>query len=105
MGGLKKGSSGMADRKVDLGTKIASAAAAMAAAFVARKVITMAWTKATGKEPPTHPEDPQVALIEALSWSVLTGVTVEAARLLATRAAARRTHSGPDGELANAADG
>jgi hypothetical protein len=88
----------MADRKVDLGTKIISAVAAMAAAFIARKLITFVWTKATGKEPPTHPEDPQVALTEALSWSVLTGVSVEAARLLATRAAARRAYSGPDGE-------
>ncbi len=94
-----------ADRKVDIGTKVVSAVAAMAAAFVARKVITFAWTKATGKEPPTHPEDPQVALAEALSWSMLTGVTVEAARLLATRAAARRTYSGPDREPASAAKG
>ncbi len=90
---------------IDLGTKVVSAVAAMAAAFVARKVISFVWTKATGKEPPTHPEDPQVALTEALGWSVLTGVSVEAARLLATRAAARRTYSGPDCEPANAADG
>ncbi len=95
----------MADRKVDLGTKVVSAVAAMAAAFVVRKVITFAWTKATGKEPPTNPEDPQVALTEALTWSVLTGVSVGAARLLATRAAARKTYSGPDREPANAADG
>jgi len=92
-----------AERKVDLGTKIVSAVAAMAAAFIARKLITFVWTKAVGKEPPTNPEDPQVALAEALGWSVLTGVGVEAARLLATRAAARRTHSGPDREPANAA--
>ena len=72
-----------ADRKVDLSTKVISAVAAMAAAFVARKVVTFVWTKATGKEPPTHPEDPQVKLTEALGWSMLTGVTVEAARLLA----------------------
>jgi Protein of unknown function (DUF4235) len=95
----------MADRKVDIGTKVISAVAAMAAAFVARKVVTLAWTKATGKEPPTHPEDPQVGLGEALGWSMLTGVTVEAARLLATRAAARRTYSGPDYEPTKAADG
>ena len=94
-----------ADRKVDLGTKVASAVAAMAAAFVARKIVTFAWTKVVGKEPPTHPEDPQVALTEALGWSVLIGITVEAARLLATRAAARRAYSDPDGELVNAADG
>ncbi|MFY9933268.1 MAG: DUF4235 domain-containing protein [Streptosporangiaceae bacterium] len=94
-----------AEKKVDLGTKVVSAVAAMAAAFVARKLITFAWTKAVGKEPPTHPEDPTVALSEALTWSVLTGITVEAARLLATRAAARRTYSDPDSERATAADG
>jgi NhaP-type Na+/H+ or K+/H+ antiporter len=88
----------MADRKADIGTKAVSAIAAMVAAFVARKVITFAWTKITGKEPPTHPEDPQVALSEALGWAALTGVTVEAARLLATRAAARKTYSGPECE-------
>ena len=52
--------------------------------------VTVAWTKATGKKPPTNPEDPQVALTEALSWSVLTGITVAAVRLLAIRAVARR---------------
>ena len=102
-GRVEKGSSGMADRNVDLGTKITNAVAAMAAAFVARKLITLAWTKATGKEPPTHPEDPQVGLGEALGWSVLTGVSVEAARLLATRAAARKAYSGPDRETTKTA--
>jgi Protein of unknown function (DUF4235) len=93
------------DRKLDIGTKVFSAVVAMAAAFVARKVITLAWTKATGKEPPTHPEDPQVAVTEALGWSVLTGVTVEAARLLATRAAVRRAYNFPESERATAVDG
>jgi Protein of unknown function (DUF4235) len=94
----------MARNKTDLGTKLISGLAAMIAAFLARKVVTFAWTKATGKQPPTHPEDPQVALSEALGWSVLTGVTVGAAKLLATRAAARRTRSGPDSEPITAAD-
>ena len=75
-----------------------SAVASLAAAFVARKLITFVWTKAVGKEPPTHPEDPQVALAEALGWAVLTGISVEAARLLATLAAARKTYSGPERE-------
>ena len=88
----------MADRKTDIGTKMISAVAAMAAAFIARKAVTFAWTKVTGREPPTDPEDPQVALAEALGWAALTGVTVEAARLLATRAAVRRTYSGPESE-------
>jgi hypothetical protein len=93
------------DRQVDIGTKVVSAVAAMAAAFVARKIIKFAWTKATGKEPPTHPEDPQVALAEALGWALLTGVAVEAARLLATRAAARKAYSGPDREPVTSAKG
>ena len=85
------------DKKVDPGTKVFNALTTMAAGFVARKLITFAWTKVTGKEPPTNPEDPQVAFVEALSWSVLTGVTVAAFRLLAIRAAARRraTRRGP----------
>jgi hypothetical protein len=94
-----------AERNVDLGTKVVGAVAAMAAAFVARKLITFAWTKTTGKEPPTHPEDPRVALTEALGWSVLTGIGVEAARLLATRAAARKAYSGPERETGDAAEG
>jgi hypothetical protein len=81
--------------RVDLGTRIIGGVAAMIAGFIVRKVITSLWTRTTGKEPPAHPEDPQVALGEALSWAVLTGVGVEAARLLATRAAAKRAHHEP----------
>jgi NhaP-type Na+/H+ or K+/H+ antiporter len=88
----------MADSKPDLGTRLTTAVVAMAAAFVARKVITFAWTKITGKEPPNHPEDPRVKLGVALGWSTLTGVTVEAARLLATRAATRRAYDGAEGD-------
>lgn len=82
----------------DVGTKVIGTVAAMAAAFVVRKLITVAWTRVTGKEPPVHPEDPQVGLGEALGWAVLTGVGVETARLLATRATARKAHSSRDTE-------
>ena len=92
-------------KKDDFGTRVFNTLTTMAAGFVARKAVTFAWTKVTGKEPPTNPEDPRVALIEAFSWSVLTGVTVAAFRLLAIRAVARRTHSDADREPANAADG
>ncbi len=93
-----------AGKKADLSAKVISAVAAMIATFLARKVVTFAWTKATGKEPPAHPEDPDVALPEALGWSMLTGVIVGAAKLLATRAAARRTHGNPDSDPATATD-
>ncbi len=97
----------MADihKKDDFGTRVFNTLTTMAASFVARKAVTFAWTKVTGKKPPTNPEDPGVAIVEALSWSVLTGVTVAAIRLLAIRAVARRTLSAADREAASAADG
>jgi hypothetical protein len=60
------------------------------AAFAAKKLLTMGWKAVTGKAPPEHPEDPQVAIAEALIWGVALGATVAAARLLATRATSRR---------------
>lgn len=66
----------------------------MASSFVAgslaRKAITLGWKRITGKEPPTDPEDPDVALMEALAWSLVVGVGVEVARLLITRAVTAR---------------
>jgi hypothetical protein len=72
-------------KKADMGSRVANAVAGMAAAFVMRKLLTFTWTKVTGKEPPDSPEDPQVALGEALAWGVLMGAGVAAARLLASR--------------------
>lgn len=87
----------MAD-KGDLGWRVLAGAAAFGGGFVARKVITIGWKKATGKEPPTNPESPEVAIGEAIGWAVVMGVGMELARLLATRAAASRWQKG-HGEL------
>lgn len=81
----------------DKGSKALGSVAAFAAAFATRKVITLAWRQVTGKEPPTDPQDPQVGILEALSWAVLMGVGIETARLLAMRAAARKTRQLADG--------
>jgi Protein of unknown function (DUF4235) len=92
----------MADRdKENMGNKIVSGLATMLAAIAARKVLMFVWTKATGKEPPTNPEDPRVALAEALSWSALVGITMATARVLAVRAVSRKS-TGVDHEPANA---
>ncbi len=96
----------MADKaKDDMSTRIVHGLTAMSAAFAARKLLMVAWTKATGKKPPTDPEDPQVALAEALSWSVLVGIAVGAVRVLAIRAVSRKTLGSADREHADAADG
>lgn len=78
-------------------SRAVSALVGAGAAFAARKLLIFGWKTVTGKAPPEHPEDPQVALGEALIWGVVLGAAVAAARLLATRATTRRPASG-DGE-------
>ncbi|HLI37627.1 MAG TPA: DUF4235 domain-containing protein [Streptosporangiaceae bacterium] len=85
----------MSDKQESFGIRAVGGLAALAAAYVARKIIARAWTRAVGKEPPAHPEDPQIGLAEALGWAVVTGVGMEAARLLAARAATRPFRSSP----------
>jgi hypothetical protein len=71
-------------------SRAVSALVAAGAAFAVRKLLIVGWKTVTGKEPPEHPEDPEVALSEALIWGVVLGAAVGAARLLATRATTRR---------------
>ena len=71
-------------------SRLVSALATTGAVMLARKVVTLAWTRTTGKQPPTDPADPAVSILQALTWAVVAGITVEAARVFATRATARR---------------
>src|SRR5262245_9717861 len=81
----------MPDKGGDFGSKAVTTLAGAAAAFVARKVIIFAWTRATGKEPPGKAEDPDVAIGEALAWTVVLGIGVAVARMLAIRFATRQS--------------
>ena len=87
----------MAGKQGNAGNRALTALVGFGAAFAARRVIQFAWKKITGKEPPEHPEDPQVALGEALAWGVLIAAGVAIARLLATRVAIKRI-VGPGGD-------
>jgi hypothetical protein len=73
----------------DPGSRLVAALATTGAVMLTRKVVTFAWTHITGKQPP-NAADPAVSIAQALSWAVVTGITVEAARVFATRATARR---------------
>ena len=75
----------------DYGSKAVTTIAGAAAAFVARKAIAFAWTKATGREPPGKAEDPDVAIGEALAWTIVLGIGVAVARVLAIRVATRQS--------------
>jgi hypothetical protein len=74
----------------DFGTKAMVAAAAFGAAFVTRKVLVFGWKKITGHEPPAE-QDLSVSWVEALSWAVVVGVSIQSARMLATRLVTKRT--------------
>jgi hypothetical protein len=74
----------------DASGKVMALAATFVAGTIVRKIITAIWTRTTGNEPPTDPHDPDIALKEALGWSIVMGVGMEAARLLASRAVAAR---------------
>ncbi len=97
----------MADNefKEDRSARLMYMLTATSTAFLARKALILAWTKATGKRPPMNPEDPQETLAEALGWSVLVGVTVAVVRVLAIRAVSHKAIGGTNREPANAADG
>jgi Protein of unknown function (DUF4235) len=83
----------MSGKQVEGGNRMLTAVVGLAAAYGARKVIHFIWKQITGKEPPEHPDDPDVALGEALAWGIVVGVGMQTARMLATRATVR--HGSP----------
>lgn len=80
----------MAKKDGEVAPVVLGMVAGFAAEFVTRKALTFAWTRATGEEPPTDLESPDVSLGRALSWAVVAGVGVEVARVLAVRAARKQ---------------
>ncbi len=91
------GKSGAA--KGSAGSRVVTALVGAGAAFGARKLLFFGWKKITGKEPPEHPEDPQVGLGEALIWGVVLGAGVHTARCSrpGPRPGGRSGESGSDG--------
>lgn len=79
--------------KASLGSRMVTALVGAIAAYTTRKLLFFAWKQVTGKEPPEHPEDPQVALREALAWGILLGAGVHTAKMLASRATNRQAKS------------
>jgi hypothetical protein len=61
--------------------------------FLLRKLLATAWTKVTGRVPPTDLTDPKVTLPEALAWVVATGIVVETARFAFVRSTMRKSLS------------
>ena len=90
---------GTSDKGESGATKAMAALAAVGAAWLARKVITFGWKQVTGKEPPGDPQDPHVGVVEALSWAVILGASIEGARMMAMRVATRKMRRATAGEI------
>jgi hypothetical protein len=80
------------NNKKDSGSnaRLVTTVATTGGVFLLRKLLATAWTKITGKVPPTDLTDPKVTLPEALAWAVATGIVVEAARFAIVRSTMRK---------------
>jgi hypothetical protein len=72
-------------------TRLATTVATAGGVFLLRKLLATAWTKVTGKEPPTDLSDPKVTLVETLIWTVATGIIVDTARFAIVRSTMRKS--------------
>lgn len=72
-------------------TRLVTTVAVTGGVFLLRKLLATAWTKITGKVPPTDLTDPRVTLPEALAWAVATGIVVETARFAIVRSTMRKS--------------
>jgi hypothetical protein len=87
----------MSKKKSDDSTHLANMLLMAGGLFLLRKLLAAAWTKVTGRVPPTDLTDPKVTLPEALVWGVVTGVVIESARFAVVRGTMRRSPADTDG--------
>ena len=69
--------------------KFMGTGAAVVATLLADEALHAGWRMATGKKPPTTPEDPESNLREAVVWAAVSGAVIGLFRLVATRKAAQ----------------
>jgi hypothetical protein len=72
-------------------TRLVTTMAMTGGVLLLRKLLATAWTRVTGKVPPTDLTDPKVTLPEALAWSIATGIVVETARFAIVRYTMRKS--------------
>jgi hypothetical protein len=68
--------------------KLIGTASGLAAGIATTKALDATWRTATGRRPPTKPENPEIAGREALLWAAVSGMVMTVAKTYATRRAA-----------------
>jgi hypothetical protein len=61
----------------------------LASGFATTRALDATWKTATGRKPPTKPENPDIAGREALLWAAVSGMALGVAKTYATRRAAQ----------------
>lgn len=70
--------------------RVMGTGAAVIGAAVGQRLVNAGWRAATGEAPPDDPNHPEdVSWKQALAFSALTGLVVNAGRVIATRKAAQ----------------
>ncbi len=83
----------MADDRPDVAWRVIGAGVGLLTAWGARKLLGLAWVKATGKEPPIDPDSPEVSMGEAIGYAVVMGVGMSVAQIVVNRTAKKRYDS------------
>jgi hypothetical protein len=73
------------DKPGKFGHRMMASGAAALSALIARKTLTAGWRKATGKEPPAEPANPDTRLAEAAGWAAASAGLIAAAQVIARR--------------------
>ena len=81
--------------------KAVALAAGAASAAITRRVLSAAWRRVQGGNPPLNPASRSTTWAQALMWAVTSGVALAVTRLVAQRGAAAvwqaKTGSNPPG--------
>ncbi len=68
--------------------KLISSGAAIGSGIATTKALDAVWKTATGRKPPTKPENPAIAHREALLWAAVSGMALGVTKTYMTRRAA-----------------
>jgi hypothetical protein len=71
-----------------MGWKIVAGLSGLFAGLAARRVLLIGWRSLRDSDPPANPASMRTTWAEAIAWSIVSGVTLGLARLIAQRGAA-----------------
>jgi H+/gluconate symporter-like permease len=79
----------MTDTKQSLAAKVMGVVTALAAAWLAQRIIDLVWTRTLGHKPPKPEDETDARLAEVAAAATITGAAVALSRVLATRGTAK----------------